>query len=232
MVTGTFLVGSVSDSSALPCLSPPAVFNKEPASSQRWLEETILMPGRLGTWWGGGKASPLGVSEEWSRQGRPGTGPPPRPCHPLPSQPVPSSGSPSAQPGPENVPWEETHPWETWQGLVSYELSTFPVPGHSARCWGHRRGQDRHSCRSGGHQSPLERESGGNQILTKQEDGHRCSRGSHLTTFVSHRAPFQFLAELPEPFCWTHPDRPHSAPGSLANLRGWDRGIWYGHLSR
>ncbi|XP_045318138.1 MHC class II transactivator isoform X3 [Leopardus geoffroyi] len=45
MVTGTFLVGSVSDSSALPCLSPPAVFNKEPASSQRWLEETILMPG-------------------------------------------------------------------------------------------------------------------------------------------------------------------------------------------
>ncbi|VFV37068.1 low quality protein: mhc class ii [Lynx pardinus] len=44
MVTGTFLVGSVSDSSALPCLSPPAVFNKEPASSQRWLEETILMP--------------------------------------------------------------------------------------------------------------------------------------------------------------------------------------------
>ncbi|XP_049494195.1 MHC class II transactivator isoform X2 [Panthera uncia] len=44
MVTGTFLVGSVSDSSALPCLSPPAVFNKEPASSQRWLKETILMP--------------------------------------------------------------------------------------------------------------------------------------------------------------------------------------------
>ncbi|XP_042777365.1 MHC class II transactivator isoform X2 [Panthera leo] len=44
MVTGSFLVGSVSDSSALPCLSPPAVFNKEPASSQRWLKETILMP--------------------------------------------------------------------------------------------------------------------------------------------------------------------------------------------
>uniref|UniRef100_A0A452QSH4 Class II major histocompatibility complex transactivator n=1 Tax=Ursus americanus TaxID=9643 RepID=A0A452QSH4_URSAM len=44
VVTGTFLVGSVSDSSALPCLSPPAVFNKEPASSQSWLEEPVLMP--------------------------------------------------------------------------------------------------------------------------------------------------------------------------------------------
>ncbi|XP_077930933.1 MHC class II transactivator isoform X2 [Halichoerus grypus] len=44
MVTGTFLVGSVSDSAALPCLSPPAVFNKEPASSQIRLEETVLMP--------------------------------------------------------------------------------------------------------------------------------------------------------------------------------------------
>uniref|UniRef100_A0A7N5K1K4 Class II major histocompatibility complex transactivator n=1 Tax=Ailuropoda melanoleuca TaxID=9646 RepID=A0A7N5K1K4_AILME len=43
-VTGTFLVGSASDSSALPCLSPPAVFNKEPASSQSWLEEPVLMP--------------------------------------------------------------------------------------------------------------------------------------------------------------------------------------------
>ncbi|XP_059009902.1 MHC class II transactivator isoform X3 [Mustela lutreola] len=44
MVTGTFLVGPVSDSSALPCLSPPAVFNKEPESSPRWMEETVLMP--------------------------------------------------------------------------------------------------------------------------------------------------------------------------------------------
>lgn len=52
VVTGTFLVGSVSDSSALPCLSPPAVFNKEPASSQSWLEEPVLMPGTLGTWRG------------------------------------------------------------------------------------------------------------------------------------------------------------------------------------
>ncbi|XP_045849045.1 MHC class II transactivator isoform X2 [Meles meles] len=43
MVTGTFLVGPVSDSSALPCPSPPAVFTKEPESSQRWLEETVLM---------------------------------------------------------------------------------------------------------------------------------------------------------------------------------------------
>lgn len=51
-VTGTFLVGSASDSSALPCLSPPAVFNKEPASSQSWLEEPVLMPGTLGTWRG------------------------------------------------------------------------------------------------------------------------------------------------------------------------------------
>ncbi|XP_032183445.1 MHC class II transactivator isoform X3 [Mustela erminea] len=44
MVTGTFLVGPVSDSSALPCLSPPAVFNKEPESSPRWMEETVLVP--------------------------------------------------------------------------------------------------------------------------------------------------------------------------------------------
>uniref|UniRef100_M3YT64 MHC class II transactivator n=1 Tax=Mustela putorius furo TaxID=9669 RepID=M3YT64_MUSPF len=44
MVTGTFLVGPVSDSSALPCLSPPAVFNKEPESSPSWMEETVLMP--------------------------------------------------------------------------------------------------------------------------------------------------------------------------------------------
>ncbi|XP_045849047.1 MHC class II transactivator isoform X3 [Meles meles] len=47
MVTGTFLVGPVSDSSALPCPSPPAVFTKEPESSQRWLEETVLMSGEM-----------------------------------------------------------------------------------------------------------------------------------------------------------------------------------------
>ncbi|KAM7148542.1 MHC class II transactivator isoform 2-T2 [Molossus nigricans] len=44
MVTGTFLVGPVSDSSALPCPSPPAVFNKEPTSAQIRLEEPILWP--------------------------------------------------------------------------------------------------------------------------------------------------------------------------------------------
>lgn len=64
VVTGTFLVGSVSDSSALPCLSPPAVFNKEPASSQSWLEEPVLMPGTLGTWRGEAARPPprLGTS--------------------------------------------------------------------------------------------------------------------------------------------------------------------------
>nr|XP_055197114.1 MHC class II transactivator isoform X3 [Nyctereutes procyonoides] len=44
MVTGTFLVGSVSDPSVLPCLSPPAVFNEQPAPVQSWLGETVLMP--------------------------------------------------------------------------------------------------------------------------------------------------------------------------------------------
>lgn len=46
MVTGTFLVGPVSGSSALPCPSPPALFNKEPTSVQTGLEETVLTPGR------------------------------------------------------------------------------------------------------------------------------------------------------------------------------------------
>ncbi|XP_058426044.1 MHC class II transactivator isoform X2 [Diceros bicornis minor] len=44
LVTGTFLVGPVSDSSTLPCPSPAALFNKEPESSQTRLEETVLTP--------------------------------------------------------------------------------------------------------------------------------------------------------------------------------------------
>ncbi|KAB1263574.1 MHC class II transactivator [Camelus dromedarius] len=45
MVTDTFLVGPVSDSLAQPCPAPPALFNKESASSQIRLEDTVLMPG-------------------------------------------------------------------------------------------------------------------------------------------------------------------------------------------
>lgn len=45
MVTGSFLVGPVSDPSAPSCPSPPALFNKDPASSKARLEETVLMPG-------------------------------------------------------------------------------------------------------------------------------------------------------------------------------------------
>ncbi|XP_024600364.1 MHC class II transactivator isoform X3 [Neophocaena asiaeorientalis asiaeorientalis] len=41
VVTGAFLVGLVSDSSAQPCPSPPALFNKEPASSQTQLKDTV-----------------------------------------------------------------------------------------------------------------------------------------------------------------------------------------------
>ncbi|XP_036924925.1 MHC class II transactivator isoform X2 [Sturnira hondurensis] len=41
-MTGTFLVGPASDSSALPCPSPPALFNKETTSEQTQLEETVL----------------------------------------------------------------------------------------------------------------------------------------------------------------------------------------------
>nr|XP_012308606.1 MHC class II transactivator isoform X4 [Aotus nancymaae] len=44
VVTGSFLVGPVSDSSTLPCLLPPALFNQEPASGQTHLEETYQMP--------------------------------------------------------------------------------------------------------------------------------------------------------------------------------------------
>ncbi|XP_066238713.1 MHC class II transactivator isoform X2 [Saccopteryx leptura] len=44
MVTGTFLVGPVSDSSALLCPSPPTLFNKEPTSGQTRLEENFLTP--------------------------------------------------------------------------------------------------------------------------------------------------------------------------------------------
>ncbi|XP_045398543.1 MHC class II transactivator-like isoform X4 [Lemur catta] len=44
MVTGSFLVGPVSDSSALPFLPPPALFNQEPACGQTRLEETVQMP--------------------------------------------------------------------------------------------------------------------------------------------------------------------------------------------
>ncbi|XP_053410097.1 MHC class II transactivator isoform X3 [Nycticebus coucang] len=43
MVTGSFLVGPVSDSSALPFLPPPALFNQEPACGQTHLEETLQM---------------------------------------------------------------------------------------------------------------------------------------------------------------------------------------------
>ncbi|NP_001302624.1 MHC class II transactivator [Sus scrofa] len=44
MVTGTFLVGPVSDSSARPCPSPPALFNKESTPSQAQLEDAVPMP--------------------------------------------------------------------------------------------------------------------------------------------------------------------------------------------
>nr|XP_054098608.1 MHC class II transactivator isoform X2 [Callithrix jacchus] len=44
VVTGSFLVGPVSNSSPLPCLLLPALFNQEPASSQTHLEETHQMP--------------------------------------------------------------------------------------------------------------------------------------------------------------------------------------------
>ncbi|KAB0400071.1 hypothetical protein E2I00_002403 [Balaenoptera physalus] len=44
VVTGAFLVGLVSDSSAQPCPSPPALFNKEPASSQTRRKDTGEVP--------------------------------------------------------------------------------------------------------------------------------------------------------------------------------------------
>lgn len=45
MVTGTFLMGPVDNSSVLPCPFPSALFSKKPASSQARLEETNLTPG-------------------------------------------------------------------------------------------------------------------------------------------------------------------------------------------
>lgn len=62
VVTGAFLVGLVSDSSAQPCPSPPALFNKEPAPSQTRLEDTGML-GACKGW-----ASPLPRGR--SRQGR------------------------------------------------------------------------------------------------------------------------------------------------------------------
>ncbi|XP_057551160.1 MHC class II transactivator isoform X2 [Hippopotamus amphibius kiboko] len=47
VVTGAFLVGTVSDSPAQPCLSPPALFTKEPASSQSRLKDTVPPSGSL-----------------------------------------------------------------------------------------------------------------------------------------------------------------------------------------
>ncbi|XP_055265466.1 MHC class II transactivator isoform X4 [Moschus berezovskii] len=44
VVTGTFLVGPVSDCLAQPCLPPPALFNTEPASSQTRLKDPGEMP--------------------------------------------------------------------------------------------------------------------------------------------------------------------------------------------
>ncbi|KAF4015584.1 hypothetical protein G4228_007317 [Cervus hanglu yarkandensis] len=44
VVTGTFLVGPVSDSLAQPCPPPPALFNTEPASSQTRLKDPGEMP--------------------------------------------------------------------------------------------------------------------------------------------------------------------------------------------
>ncbi|XP_073070851.1 MHC class II transactivator isoform X1 [Manis javanica] len=44
MVTGTFLMGPVDNSSVLPCPFPSALFSKKPASSQTRLEETNLTP--------------------------------------------------------------------------------------------------------------------------------------------------------------------------------------------
>uniref|UniRef100_A0A2K5LS41 MHC class II transactivator n=1 Tax=Cercocebus atys TaxID=9531 RepID=A0A2K5LS41_CERAT len=44
VVTGSFLVGPVSNSSTLPCLPLPTLFNQEPASGRMHLEETNQMP--------------------------------------------------------------------------------------------------------------------------------------------------------------------------------------------
>nr|XP_014981098.2 MHC class II transactivator isoform X7 [Macaca mulatta] len=44
VVTGSFLVGPVSNSSTLPCLPLPTLFNQEPASGRMRLEETNQMP--------------------------------------------------------------------------------------------------------------------------------------------------------------------------------------------
>lgn len=48
VVTGSFLVGPVSNSSTLPCLPLPTLFNQEPASGRMRLEETNQMPSMLG----------------------------------------------------------------------------------------------------------------------------------------------------------------------------------------
>ena len=56
-----------------------------------------------------------------------------------------------------------------------------------------------------------------------------------ITFSVSCSTSFQFLVELPESSLGTHSDYPHSlhsAPGALADLRDWDRGLQYTHLPK
>lgn len=118
----------------------------------------------------------------------------------------------------------------------SYALSTLSVPATLPGAGDATVGKtDTAAALGASGARPLERESDINCIIRRRDGKRWRSGGPLLTAFVSCSAPFQFLAELPESSCWTHPDRPQPplpAPGTLANLRGWDRGVWDGHLSR
>ena len=112
VVTGTFLVGPVSDSLAQPCPPPSALFNTEPASSQTQLKDLGMLGAPRG--W----ASPLpggapGVAVAAGVESLPLPVSPPRL-----SQPIWSPGPIHSVCAGEYA-WEETHPWEIEQGIPS-----------------------------------------------------------------------------------------------------------------
>ena len=159
VVTGAFLVGLVSDSSAQPCPSPPALFNKEPASSQTRRKDTGMLGGleRVGF------PTPR-------RQEPPGTGIPPPASVPhfCPSQCQPQCPhQPSlcqrTCPGRKHIPRRhsrESPPIRAFTrqpcAFISWELSTVSVPATPPQA-------SRHSCGSLEDWSPLE----GSQLLIK-----------------------------------------------------------------
>ena len=111
VVTGTFLVGPVSDSLVQPCPPPPALFNTEPASSQTRLKDAGMLGAPRG-WASPSPGGAPGVAMAAGMEFLPLPVSPPR----LP-QPIWSSGPHPLCAG--EYAWEEMHPWEIQLGIPS-----------------------------------------------------------------------------------------------------------------